>query len=789
MQAEKVTHVRLYCICGQKMKVSDDMYGRPGKCVACRQKIRIPRRDEVPPGVTDVYLKEHPEFLRKSARKAVKLPEVEVEVDVGATPVPEKDTDDAPVHPLDTLDALRVLCSLAHKVDGRLKIISESKDDLSTDRAEWHGYKAKVERARDELDEQLRQRLMETAIELTNTQEKIAEAGLAVRVGETEYEPFRETMSKLRARRDRLERRQANLRGWLTTEDPFIAGGYSEVSTSDIPSPGFKFVLPRDGEDQGASVEQYLEAYRNAFEEKDRAAFKIAEVQRLEKEASTPIASLTHARAENRASKKRASAKLAYLRGRLQQLQDDCESDTQAINAQMDLLRGRLEVGEIDRAKFDGIEAGLLRARTDMAKVRSLLQRSLQAHRSREVPIATGTFLQRLAHARQAEGVTPDAWIAWGASLAFIATIALPTFGQHSPWAAFRMLSSPSLHWLVTLPLAAAFLCALSALIPLRTIRGTVMTALWTIVSIVLLVFLHHLITGPSVLSMQARNSGFFQPGAITFVLGTLAMAVSAVAALAPARKLWPIPGVAAAAVLFTSVAVATNFFGAMTADPQLNVVYTAIPGDEAGRYEVAVNLTNQGRSSIEVAGQQKQAGAYDLYVDQRIGVNSWMPIAKPDAVEYSDIRQAAIPSTSTVTRELGLTYFYYLDPGDYKARLIAPGSAGEKEALFTLAPLEHYEPLVEDYGEARSAAAEPVVPTALAELRAQILSGEYPQFSIRVYLEDGSAVDRVVSMRDEVYGGWQVGEFNRDQKTVVLTRDGEMLILRNGVQVELSSQ
>ena len=65
-QAEQ-PHLRIYCVCGQKMKVTESLFGRPGKCIACRQKIRIPKLDEVPEGETEIYLKDHPEFLRKTS--------------------------------------------------------------------------------------------------------------------------------------------------------------------------------------------------------------------------------------------------------------------------------------------------------------------------------------------------------------------------------------------------------------------------------------------------------------------------------------------------------------------------------------------------------------------------------------------------------------------------------------------------------------------------------------------------------------------------------------------------
>ena len=68
--------LRVYCICGQKMKVSESMLGQPGECVACRQEIRIPTLDEWPPNTEEVHLKDHPEFLRKEKRGGPVLSEV-----------------------------------------------------------------------------------------------------------------------------------------------------------------------------------------------------------------------------------------------------------------------------------------------------------------------------------------------------------------------------------------------------------------------------------------------------------------------------------------------------------------------------------------------------------------------------------------------------------------------------------------------------------------------------------------------------------------------------------------
>ena len=46
------------------------MYGLPGKCIACRQKIRLPREDELGEGISEIYIKDHPHLLRKVKKKA-----------------------------------------------------------------------------------------------------------------------------------------------------------------------------------------------------------------------------------------------------------------------------------------------------------------------------------------------------------------------------------------------------------------------------------------------------------------------------------------------------------------------------------------------------------------------------------------------------------------------------------------------------------------------------------------------------------------------------------------------
>ncbi len=55
--------LRVYCKCGQRMRVTDAMMGQIRTCVACRQNVRIPARSQVMPGVNAVYLRGNADFL------------------------------------------------------------------------------------------------------------------------------------------------------------------------------------------------------------------------------------------------------------------------------------------------------------------------------------------------------------------------------------------------------------------------------------------------------------------------------------------------------------------------------------------------------------------------------------------------------------------------------------------------------------------------------------------------------------------------------------------------------
>ncbi|MBM3290874.1 MAG: hypothetical protein FJY92_12050, partial [Candidatus Hydrogenedentes bacterium] len=384
MPSSDVAPLRIYCVCGQKMKVSEDMFGRPGKCVACRLRIRIPTPDEIPPNTDVIHLKDHPELLRKikrgvSADQSKQREKGREKEEVEVAPLPDVDPKDKvrkALGPLDVLDSLRQVRSLAANVEKQLAGVKGARE------AELLGVRTRIRAAEQDLEEELRQRLMETAIELASTQEKIAELHLAVRVGELAYSDYRTQIDRLRRRRDNHERRQSNLRGWLTVDDVHAAGGAMEVSFDQIPKGAFRVTFANELNDNDTLLDCHVESLRGALADRAQAERKLTEAKKLNAADATADAKAQH---------ERTQARVQHARERLEQLADDYSNDVQAIDAQLDHTRGRLQVGQIKREEFSQTEEGLLRAKTDLAKARALVVRALNANGADEVPRARGT--------------------------------------------------------------------------------------------------------------------------------------------------------------------------------------------------------------------------------------------------------------------------------------------------------------------------------------------------------------------------------------------------------------
>ncbi|MFO7774774.1 MAG: hypothetical protein R6W89_03155, partial [Candidatus Hydrogenedentota bacterium] len=334
--------LRIYCICGKKMKVTPAMYGRPGKCVACRQKLRVPEASEIPEGAREIHLRDHPEFLRKPLPRKSASREASPEAappELPEPPAPDLGQEEVGESvPIDVFEPLRVLYSLDKKVERQLAALEQvgredgEGEERSANKAELLERLNEIEAAREKLDHLLRQRLMEVAIELASVEERLGEAHVSARVGDVSFDEYETRAAKLRARRDVLIRRRANLRGWLALEDLHMAGGYRDADFAEIPNDLTQIAFPHAEEPTGASAEGYCKALREALTERERLERRLQEARRLDEGAQEDGAkSLEDVRRECETRLQRTEAWLRYIRGRLQQLHADRKADLEML--------------------------------------------------------------------------------------------------------------------------------------------------------------------------------------------------------------------------------------------------------------------------------------------------------------------------------------------------------------------------------------------------------------------------------------------------------------------------
>ena len=144
--------LRIYCLCGQRMRVSEATYGKPGKCVACRLKIRIPTEKEIPADTKVIHLKDHPEFLRSKPKQD------ELEPAIETSPPADFDFEVPSTIALDILEPVQTLTSLALKFNRRLNALEDSQK-TEAQRAALVAAQKRVQVARSLLNVRLEERL------------------------------------------------------------------------------------------------------------------------------------------------------------------------------------------------------------------------------------------------------------------------------------------------------------------------------------------------------------------------------------------------------------------------------------------------------------------------------------------------------------------------------------------------------------------------------------------------------------------------------------------------------
>lgn len=804
-----ITHLRIYCICGQKMRMSEDMFGRPGKCIACRQKIRIPRLDEIPENTDEIHIKDFPQFLRGPVKKngpedKARPRDKDGRPDSAAPKAPAKGAKEKAAKkkavPLDVLEPLRVVCSAEHNLERRLAALDDGSGE--GDRSEFEEQLERVRRVRSSFNEQLRQLLMEVTIELTSTQDKIIQAQLSARTGETLYGAFLQNAERLRTRRDRLRRRQQNLRGWLAIRDPYLAGGLLDVPIESVPDEGFTLSVPSEPDETDALISIGSAALRDAFERWAEAKRELSELERLEGGASPDAAGIDVPRRECKARKKRAEAAIDFWRGRLTQLKDDYDSDNETAEAQLDLMRGRMQAEDFDRGDFDQLEAQIRRAKQDTAKSRAFVKQALSANSAQDVPHLRATIMARRAVAGDDSATGIDSWIAWVAALVLGGSIFLPAVEKFSLAKAFFEFDTAgtALRWIFLVPIVFGVAVALIAAIPNRSLRGRTMAFAWLAGTFAGAILIHHFQFGLDDLSARFRAGPAWitRPGMLLLILADLGVLAAAAVALVPLQRerIW-VSTVVILGVL-SIVSIFTDLGGYRLPKPAVDAAVVDS--------QVTVTIRNDGRGALAILPQVSSArGAYLYAFDKQIGPESWSKDFEQGdlAGDFVLLETESLTLGPGESRELTGE----LSPGDYRIQLISKALDNEVEKTFTVeAPPEEAVQAPDESLEAAQAANSarpgneaPQTESATdesAELSAApevelkgILAAPNrpPKFSFIIRFRDGTQQKATLSLGQNLYGLWDASEYDSIDRSVTLRSKTGLLILRTGDRQTLS--
>lgn len=832
MPSAKSAELRVYCICGQKMKVSGAMFGRPGKCVACSQKILIPLPDELPAGLTDVYLKDFPEFLRKTPRHR----EEAIAGEDGESAALGDELERAAIAPLDILEAVQRLCSYEYLVNKALERYrgAESGSAEAMEKTQLMGYRALARKARSELDDRLRQRLMDVAIELSDVKDRIARTGMSARVGETDFGVFMETVAPLRRRRESLERLRQNLRGWVTVNDPYLAGGLLDLPIEDPPVDVADVVIPETAyREEHALLDQVLRQMRDSLEESEYAERKLVEWERVQKEGGLTGFNIERYRHSAEAARSRGRASVAFCKERVQQVLQDAETEVKVVRAHLELARHRLEAGEISASEFNASELELLRAQADSAKACDLARLTLRAKTIDEIPRVQTNLFRRLARRDMGSGVGLDSWLAWAAALAMVLAIFVPIVDPAGGG------NAVALRGLILGLLVIAVALALAASLPSRRTRGLVIGLLWLVASVGFTLYLYDKLHGTERIGEFMRRDPYWvaQPGMLILIGSGILAAFSYFTSLLQERGLRHIPFILLAASLLIGGAAATDLAGYLKPQPIIAAIEQELDESDSApghaMYRVAVTLANSGRRTYWLNPREPANPEPVTYLlGKKVAEHDWNYDARPLRIKPAngDWRdQQGIPTNETVRPSENISFQYVLSPGVYRVELVPGWRSDGLYREFTLATPE--EPVVETPEavtapeEAKPAtedprpAPEPPAATsaeespqpaieesppeetpALAvvagpELELRGVGGDpkrHPRFLITIHHPDGQVLDMRVGLGDPIYRSWAATEYDpmRASLTVGLhDEDGnvhDLRILHTGERITL---
>ncbi len=805
------SELRLVCICGQRMRISPAMYGKPGKCVSCKQKIRVPKEDEIPTGVTVISLDEHPEFLRRSDRSGKKGrgQKESAEVVLGEGGIVE--SPGLSSVPMDILEPLRALVSLEYRITHKLSVLRSGAVEPRDSRYDPRQLERYLERIRDvrrQLEEELRQKAVEAETELESIQERLGQLGLNAKAGELEFVSYREQAEKLRRRRDTLARRLRNLNAWLAVRSPYEAGGYIRLPMDHEPDVSGRIVFRHEPEANVPLVDWWVRALRDALTQKEFAERKIAESQRMEAEGLGDSLELGHRRADAEGERDRAIASITFCKERLEQLERDYKGDLQILGEQLSLFKGRLTVGGLTKEEFNAFSKEKARLSAELMGGLDLIRRALHSGSSKSLP-----KIDAIPSAMRPRAKTPtDAILLWVGAGLILVSLFLPMLRSSSAFELVRDLrvTTPEIYWLLLVPLSSGVLLFAVAFTSSPLVRGAGAFAIGFLLTVGFFVFRQECLNSTGLLGDYVDGFwlGLARPGGVVFVLALVLIFVAGVIAVLRVRLGWLLCLCVVWATLVGSFLVATDFIGLLSPRPVLFSPVKISQSAEASFYDVEISIGNQGRRPLIINPRTTYLkNGLPVLVEKQVGEDQWEDVGNPLRliVGDSELQTHGGPVSHTVV--LGGTVarlVYRLRPGTYRVTLLG-GKLRESFSIQEPAlvqvedatvPEPPSEPITEPEPSPEEPTPEPEPVIGVPDLPLEVELGGFlvsegrpPQFRLVIYYPNGQVRTRLIPLLGELDEGWYVAEFNRDEETVTLSKAGRYLILRRGKREVLTRE
>lgn len=425
------------------MKITPTMYGKPAKCVACRQKFFLPEEQEFPPCISVVYLQEHPELLRKTGvfNRDVAvcsdhsvLDEARDDSDAnfaGADDDPDlldassdsdallgnKGADEEitpPFHnssnpssaqakdqslieerqpvvkaalPFERNDMLRRLCTYQHLLDNlEHRALLEEDDGLSS--SVVNAYSRALDEAHEQFQRQLRTKQEEIEVRLISNEKSIQDNIVSLHVKEISVRDYFNAVFRLRAARERLVHFAYHLKAWQHVNDPFVAGGLMDLELDAFDKEEFTAI---HFEEPDLTKETpvpllYIKDLYDALNTRSGIEARMKEWKRMPAGQSDAADAAQGTYEDYAAAHKRVEASISFYRSRMEVFVSDVAQDMSSLQKYRQDLLGKTGNGALPQHLDRVVLSDLETMERFLLHMKAQINKSLHANSTLDAP-------------------------------------------------------------------------------------------------------------------------------------------------------------------------------------------------------------------------------------------------------------------------------------------------------------------------------------------------------------------------------------------------------------------